>query len=257
VGRADQPPFAFAVVDYEPDEVHRVHAHTYTNVSLVLAGGLRERVGGAVVAAGPLSLVVKPAGTEHETIVGAGGARLLWLCLGPELAAAEASRPSLSSWRWLHGASPSRHLLQLVALAAAADGGAGACAEDEVHDLLVSLGGEPVARRPADAPRWLAAARERIDDEFATPIRMRDVARGAGVHPVHLARAFRAFLGCPGSRYLARRRVGAAARMLAEGRAPIAEVAQATGFADQAHLCRTFKDVTGMTPRAFRRLVQA
>lgn len=252
--RSPEPPFALDVVDYAPHETAPRHAHPYSNVSLVVAGGLRERVGSAVAVAAPLSVVIKPAGTEHETIVAEAGARLVCLRLSAELAAAAGA---LSSWRWLHGGAPTRHLLRLVALSAAEDRGAGACMEDEVHDLLVTLSGAPPAHARGIAPRWLVRARERIDDELATPMRMRDVARGAGVHPVHLARAFRAYLGCTGARYLARRRVAAAARMLAEGRLPIVDIAHATGFADQAHLTRTFKEVTGLTPRAFRRLVRA
>jgi AraC family transcriptional regulator len=254
--RSPEPPFALAVVDYEPRETAPRHAHPYTNVSLVVAGGLRERVGSALVVAEPLSVVIKPAGTEHETVVAGQGARLVWLRIGAELAAATGAG-ALSSWRWLHGDAPARHLLRLLALSAAGDGGAGACVEDEVHELLVTLTAGSPARARAEAPRWLQRARERIDDEFAAPIRMRDVARGAGVHPVHLARAFRAYLGCAGARYLARRRVGAAARMLADGHMAIVEIAQATGFADQAHLTRTFKEATGVTPRAFRRLTRA
>jgi transcriptional regulator GlxA family with amidase domain len=45
--------------------------------------------------------------------------------------------------------------------------------------------------------------------------------------------------------------------MLAAGRMAIADVAHATGFADQAHLSRVFKQATGLTPRGFRRLARA
>jgi AraC-like DNA-binding protein len=33
---------------------------------------------------------------------------------------------------------------------------------------------------------------------------------------------------------------------------PLAEAAQAAGFADQSHLNRVFRRITGVTPRMFR-----
>jgi AraC-like DNA-binding protein len=33
----------------------------------------------------------------------------------------------------------------------------------------------------------------------------------------------------------------------------LSEIAQATGFADQSHFCRHFRQVTGQTPAAWRR----
>src|SRR5690606_19726732 len=53
------------------------HAHPYTNLSVILAGSLRERVGRDEVTVGPLRVVVKPADTEHANRFGPEGATLL------------------------------------------------------------------------------------------------------------------------------------------------------------------------------------
>jgi AraC family transcriptional regulator len=78
------------------------------------------------------------------------------------------------------------------------------------------------------------------------------VAREFGVHPVHLARSFRRFLGCTFSDYVAKLRIRRALELLLIENQAIVDVANACGFADHAHLSRTFKKVTGLTPRAFR-----
>jgi AraC-like DNA-binding protein len=39
---------------------------------------------------------------------------------------------------------------------------------------------------------------------------------------------------------------------LSASEATFSEIAQAAGFSDQAHLSRTFKQFTGMTPAQFR-----
>lgn len=45
------------------------------------------------------------------------------------------------------------------------------------------------------APRWLRRCRERLVDESEQALRLGDLAREAGVHPVSLARAFRRHYG--------------------------------------------------------------
>jgi len=65
-------------------------------------------------------------------------------------------------------------------------------------------------------------------------------------------RAFRAAYGMSLSDYQRQLRLRAARTQLAAGTPP-AEVAAATGFADQAHLHRWFVRYFGLTPGAYRR----
>ena len=65
--------------------------------------------------------------------------------------------------------------------------------------------------------------------------------------PFHLVRVFRAATGLPPHAYLTQVRLQHAKRLLAAG-ALIAWVAADTGFTDQSHLARHFKQVTGVTP---------
>lgn len=51
-----------------------------------------------------------------------------------------------------------------------------------------------------------------------------------------------------------RQRLDAAARLLRSGDAPITEVACLTGFYDQPHLTRAFRQAFGVTPARYRRL---
>lgn len=88
-------------------------------------------------------------------------------------------------------------------------------------------------------------------------MRLKDVARAFAVHPVHVARTFREGLGCTLRELLSRVRVRRACDLLCEPRWNIAQVAVQCGFSDHAHLCRTFKGVTGLTPSAYRAHVGA
>lgn len=57
-------------------------------------------------------------------------------------------------------------------------------------------------------------------------------------------------------RYLENLRIERAARMLLDGDAPVAAVAEAVGYDDPYHFSRVFKRVTGRPPSEFRRLAR-
>jgi AraC family transcriptional regulator len=112
----------------------------------------------------------------------------------------------------------------------------------------------PSTRESDHPPPWLALAETYLADAFDRPIGVADLARVAGVHPVHLARGYRRWLGsAPGER-LRTRRLERAADLLMHGRAPIGEIALASGFCDQSHLNRLFRRAYGVTPGEFARL---
>lgn len=98
------------------------------------------------------------------------------------------------------------------------------------------------------APAGLASRlRELLDSRVATGVTLAEAAGLLGAHPTHLVRAFTREVGLPPHRYLTGRRVDLARRLLLDGR-PVAEVATAAGFYDQAHLSRHFTRVLGTSP---------
>jgi len=103
-------------------------------------------------------------------------------------------------------------------------------------------------------PPWLAVAETFMADSFDQPMAISDLARAAGVHPVHLARGYRRWLGAAPGERLRQRRLERAADLLMRGRDPIGEIALAAGFCDQSHLNRQFLKAYGVTPGEFARL---
>jgi AraC family transcriptional regulator len=101
-------------------------------------------------------------------------------------------------------------------------------------------------------PRWLAEVREQLHERFHEPLRLADLAARAHVHEVHLAATFRARYGCTLGEYLRRLRLDAALRQLSATDDPLAAVAQAAGFYDQAHFTKLFRAQVGVPPRVFR-----
>jgi len=108
------------------------------------------------------------------------------------------------------------------------------------------------ARRPDDGDAAaVARIREVLHADFASDIRLDDLAREAGRSRFQVTRAFQAATGLPPHRYLTNIRLEHARALLAAGEMP-AEVAAAVGFADQSHLSRRFKAAYGVTPGRFR-----
>jgi AraC-like DNA-binding protein len=83
------------------------------------------------------------------------------------------------------------------------------------------------------------------------------LAREVGVHPVALARAFRARFGSTPGAYLRQLRLAWSVSELTDGTRSIAEIAVEAGFADQSHFTRVFRRACGETPGAFRRYIGA
>ena len=70
----------------------------------------------------------------------------------------------------------------------------------------------------------------------------------------HFSRAFRLAYGEPPHAYIVHRRVELAAQLMLASREPLSEIALKCGFHDQAHLSKQFRQLTGETPAAWRRL---
>lgn len=106
-------------------------------------------------------------------------------------------------------------------------------------------------------PRWLVEVRQLLHERFSEHLSLRQQADCVGVHPVHLAREFRRFYHCTVGDYLRQLRIEFACEKLLQSDMPLSEIALASGFFDQSHFTRTFKQLTGKTPQAYRGRLRA
>ena len=92
-----------------------------------------------------------------------------------------------------------------------------------------------------------------IDENLTEPILLKDMSAVAQRSTAYFCRAFKRTFGRSPHAYLIDRRVKHAGDLMLRSDAPLSEIAQAAGFADQSHFCRHFRQVTGQTPAAWRR----
>ena len=114
-----------------------------------------------------------------------------------------------------------------------------------------------MARSTEDRNRRMLRARDTMDRAFAEPLDVPALARVAHVSPAHFSRQFRATFGETPHRYLQRRRVERAMELLRETRRPVTEICFDVGFNSLGTFSRTFRDVVGESPSAYRARFEA
>jgi len=103
------------------------------------------------------------------------------------------------------------------------------------------------------APSMLRRSLEFMDAHLSGSLRLSDLAHKARLSTSHFVRSFRQSTGRTPYQFLLLRRVERAQIAMRDRRPSLTEVALASGFADQHHLARVFRRVTGVTPSSYRR----
>jgi AraC family transcriptional regulator len=231
-----------------------LHQHEAPYFCLLLDGAYAERGDGFDLRYEPYTLVFHSAGTLHqdrilepcrffavdllpkweEAIVGLGGTR----AHGFELA----------------GGDPVWLVLRLYREFLARPGAVESTVEALVYELCAH-----VAKRNVEEfrePLWLPAVDVVVREHFRQPLELASLASSIGIHPTHLCRAFRRFRGHTVSEAILAARVAYVARRLTESDESLTEIGAEAGFADQSHMTRIFKRITGYPPGEHRRRLQ-
>jgi AraC family transcriptional regulator len=112
------------------------------------------------------------------------------------------------------------------------------------------------ARRPRDDgwlhPAALARIVEMLRSDPASPPRLAEMAREAGLGVSAFVRAFRGSTGSTPAAFARRLRLQQAAEILRSSRRSISETAAMQGFASASHLIQAFHSEHGVTPGRWR-----
>ena len=100
---------------------------------------------------------------------------------------------------------------------------------------------------------WLRRVRDRIDREYAQPLDVEALARGAHMSAGHLSREFRLAFGESPYSYLMTRRIERAMALLRRGDLSVTEVCFAVGCSSLGTFSTRFAELVGMPPSAYRR----
>ena len=98
----------------------------------------------------------------------------------------------------------------------------------------------------------IEAVRGYLDRHFRQPISLDDLSARFGYQKNYLCRVFKAYASQTIVTYLRHRRIERSMVLLRTTREKVLSVAYDSGFADLSHFNRTFRKITGLSPRQFR-----
>ena len=124
--------------------------------------------------------------------------------------------------------------------------------------LRAALASDETTKPDTDTDRALRETRLRRALDFVSlhgheAISQPQVAKAAGMSTSRFRAFFKETTGWGFARYLREQRLERAAKLMRESSESIASIAHRTGFADQSHLLRWFRDKYGMPPKDYRR----
>ena len=113
--------------------------------------------------------------------------------------------------------------------------------------LVRHAGHAPTVKRIGSEQHAVKKAVAHVHDTLAENISLDELSAHVGLSPFYFSRIFRQITGLPPHAYRKQQRVQMAKQLLRVG-TPIAQVAAESGFSDQSHLTRNFKQIVGITP---------
>ena len=102
------------------------------------------------------------------------------------------------------------------------------------------------------APRQLQLILDFVDAHLDRELGLETLAQLLDMSQFHFSRLFKQSMGSSPYQYLIRQRVERAKSLLRNTDRPIVDIALDCGFNSHSHLSKQFRQVTGMTPKAFR-----
>lgn len=236
---------SWRLVYYPPYARMKTHRHDVAQFSVLLAGRLREITRRGTFDSRSMLMEYKPVNFEHANEFGPDGALLLSINVDPESSYLH-SLPDAREWRLRPGRAVQREWAQLAQNILSGRRADSNHVETITGDLLAAMA-DTDEELLADPPPWLARARDAVIETDST---VETIADDAGVHRVHLSRAFRRHYGCSITECRGEAKLARAVRILADNRAAVS-AASAAGFADQSHMTRVMRREVGVTPAAF------
>jgi AraC-like DNA-binding protein len=121
----------------------------------------------------------------------------------------------------------------------------------DFRDLVRHLAPTPRSRGGLP-PAAIRRIQEYVDTHLSENVDLAVLAGIAGLSVFHFAREFKRTAGVTPHYYLLKKRVERAKNLLSRSDLSLAEIALASGFSDQSHFTRRFRQILGATPREFR-----
>jgi AraC family transcriptional regulator len=250
-GRVEHHGVVVSEIVHETARALPPHSHQAAYFCVLVSGRYAEHIGTRVLEYERFAVTFHPPNFFHRDRIGNLGARFFNVDLGPTWQSSfgdDLTRvpPGLldSSSSVAAARMHAQHKMGILSRE-----GIDSCVWELVGDAARLAGPREKARTP-----WMDRCLELLRASIARPITIAEMSAAVDIHPVHLSREFRRQFGRTAGEHLQLLRIKTACGLLGDTALPLADVAAATGFADQSHFTRVFHALIGCTPGRYRAL---
>ena len=126
--------------------------------------------------------------------------------------------------------------------------------ENELYSVLKKF---VKAKAGKKVPAWVDELRNIIQDHVDASFTLKQVSQDLDVNPTYLSREFsKYFDNLSFGDYMRKMRIERAMELITNGGYSLTEIAYLTGFSDQSHFTRVFKNIAGKNPSVYKKEIQ-
>ena len=128
--------------------------------------------------------------------------------------------------------------------------------QNPIDHLFIDVFNKVIKQKAAKkkTPDWVKELKEIIQDQIDTNLNLTEISKSLDINPSYLSREFsKHFNNLSFGEYTRKLRIEKAIELMKKNKYSLTEIAYLTGFSDQSHFTRIFKQHTGKNPSVFRK----
>lgn len=128
--------------------------------------------------------------------------------------------------------------------------------QNPVDNIFIDVYNKFINLRSAQrkTPEWVRELKQIIQDQVDSNLNLTEISKSLAINPSYLSREFsKHFDNLSFGEYIRKLRIEKAIKLMLENKFSLTEISYLTGFSDQSHFTRIFKQHTGKNPSAFRK----
>ena len=128
--------------------------------------------------------------------------------------------------------------------------------QNPVDHLFIDVFNKFIKQKAAQkkTPDWVKELKEIIQDQVDTNLNLTEISKSLDINPSYLSREFsKHFNNLSFGEYTRKLRIEKAIELMKTNKYSLTEIAYLTGFSDQSHFTRIFKQHTNKNPSAFKK----
>ena len=221
------------------------HYHVNDHISYILQGGNREQRKNREEQVLPGNLLIYPAGMLHRNLNTAHPSKNINVEVNDKFLRLHDLKFSMSS-----SAQIKFLVLKVYKECLINDKDS----ETSVKALLLNAFEDLQQNSERISPKWAAQLDEVLHDRWNENVSLAELSNELNLHPVTISRGFPKHFQCTFGEYSRKIKIDKSVSLIKRSDRSLTEIGLECGFFDQSHFIRTFKQVTGFTPKEYRRL---